>query len=159
MSVLEELLNHFERLDNRLRAGARDGDYLKLVKEVLITRREVKQYIACHPGSSHDQPYREKLDRIRNNYGYRIDAVYEDYATMVRCPHCHRHNVALVKYRPAALPPAEFVQRHSTRLKITPTPETTMAGKFSCNDCCSRFDAQLPPPDVRLCEILFEYYG
>lgn len=159
MAALEELLDHFERLDSRLQAGARDGNYLKLVKEVLVTRREVKQYIASHPDSRRDQPYREKLDRIRNNCGYRIDAVYADYTAMVRCPNCRRQNVALVKYRSAALPPAEFAQRYMARLKITPTPGPPTAGKFACNDCCSRFDAELPPSDVRLCEILFEYYG
>ncbi len=159
MPVLEKLLNHFEWLDNQLQAGARDGNYLKLVKEVLITKREVKQYIACHPISNSDQPNRTKLDRVRNNYGYRIDAIYADFAALVSCPRCRRHNIALVKYRPAGLPPAEFVQRHSTHLKIIPTPSLPAAGKFACNDCCSRFDAELPPSDVRLCEILFEYYG
>ncbi len=159
MPALKELLDHFERLDDKLLAGVRDRDFLKLVKEVLMTRREVKQYIASHPDSSRDQPYREKLDRIRNNCGYRIDTVYADYTAMVRCPSCRRQNVALVKYRPAALPPMDFAQRHTTRLKIIPTPQPPAAGKFACNDCRSRFDTELPRPDARLCEILFEYYG
>ncbi len=159
MPALEELLYHFERLDNQLQAGARKGNYLKLVKEILITKREVKRHIASHPDSSSDLPFRDKLDRIRNNHGYRIDTIYADYAAMIRCPHCQRQNIALVKYRPAALPPADFFQRHNVRLKISLTPETPAAGKFACNDCCARFNAELPPPDIRLCEILFEYYS
>ena len=158
MSGLEELLNHFERLDTQLQAGAGDGDYLKRVKELLITRRELKLYLASHPGSNRDLPIREKLDRVRNNHGYLIDAVYANYTAMVRCPRCNRHDIALVKYRPAALPPADFAQRHNTRLKIARTPGTP-AGKFTCNDCRASFDAELSPPDDRLCEILFEYYG
>ena len=66
MSSLESLLLHLERLDEHLptREIYLHQDHLKAVKEVLLTKREIKRWLSSSPHAAADPFLRGKLDRI-----------------------------------------------------------------------------------------------
>ncbi|HLO25149.1 MAG TPA: hypothetical protein VK187_03485, partial [Geobacteraceae bacterium] len=74
MGSLESLLLHLERLDQQLptREIYLHQDHLKVVKEILLTKREIKRRLSDSPHSAVDPAFSGRLNRITTGRGYNI---------------------------------------------------------------------------------------
>jgi hypothetical protein len=160
MGSLEALLLHLERLDEQLptREIYLHQDHLKVVKEVLLTKREIKRRLSKSPHAAADPALRGRLDRIHIDRGYNIDRVNELYRGALVCPYCCATDVAVITHGATKPQELDYAQHRNPRVRLVQGSCPPAAGKFSCNGCFSSFEPPLPPHVVKLCEMLFKYY-
>ena len=160
MGSLESLLIHLERLDEQLptREIYLHQDHLKVVKEVLLTKREIKRQLSKTPVNGADAALSTRLDNINSRCGFNIDRINELYRSAVVCPNCGATDVAVVKFGPHMQQEIGYDQHRNRRVKMAKGTIAPTGGTFSCNVCFSNFKPHLPPHVVKLCELLFKYY-
>ena len=74
LTRLDALVKEFERLDASISAGVK-SDNLEIIVQTLDAKKKVKRLLSeCKPLKVHDS-LKQKLKKIRDNYGYTIDRV------------------------------------------------------------------------------------
>jgi hypothetical protein len=159
MDTIDSLFSHLEHLDSQLAAiGAHpDKDHHKLIKEVLLTRYQIRQHLQWDRHSLHGTAAKGNLERI-NAQTYNIDTINSRFLHSIVCPRCENSDVAVIKPMPPQQDTIAYDKRHNRRLKLVLHESTPSVGRFSCNSCLTRFNPALPPHIVKLCEMLFTYY-
>lgn len=160
MQRIESLITHLEKLDEQLASSPAfpevgDG---KLVKEVLVTRLELRRYFQHHSHVVEGTPLAGRLARLRNGSVYNIDRLYERYAGSISCPACRMTDVALIKKIPVGND-VSYDLHNNPRLRLMIHDPAPASGNFVCNSCLTRFTPPLSSHHVRLCEMLFAYYN
>ncbi len=160
MEEIATLLHHLERLDNQLTPTLPDlqQDHLKLVKEVLLAKHQLRHHLRVPPHAIADAECRQKLDKVYADQGYNIDRINAEYSGTVVCPYCRTDDVAVIKYIGPTMQSHDFHQGQNRRIKLVRRRGAATGGLFACNSCSCSFDPPLPSSVVKLCEMLYRYY-